>query len=85
MFGQRVKQLRVDDPELMFSVNPDWLRNSKGEMLLPAVTPESEPIVSWVKSLSDKEKTWLRVDLEQKYLHSKNGWQKSNIRQQLCF
>lgn len=53
--------------ESTFNVNPEWLRNGKGKMFLPILNPELEPIVEWMKNLSDKESTWLRVDMEQRY------------------
>ena len=50
-----------------FNVNPEWLRNGKGEMFLPTVSEELMPVVDWMKSLSEKESIKLREEIELKF------------------
>lgn len=38
-----------------FNVNPEWLRDGKGEMFKPTLIPEAEQLVAWLKSLPEKE------------------------------
>lgn len=63
--------------EFVFNVSPDWLRQGKGNIFLPTLNPELEQVVAWMKSLSDKEAIWLRVDIEQKY-DAFRKWQTDN-------
>lgn len=57
--------------ELRYGVNPEWLREGRGEVFEPSISP-LETFVNWIKTLSPDKKAWLKVELEEHFEQYRN-------------
>ena len=61
--------------EFVYNVNPEWLREGKGEMFKPSLIPNAERLMAWLKSLPEDDQTWAVKEIERQIPEFKN-WQK---------
>lgn len=61
---QSIQETSLRMIELIFNVNPEWLRDGKGEMFTSELIPEAEKLVDWLKSLTKDKQDKAIKDIE---------------------
>ena len=70
--------------ELVFEVNPDWLKHGQGNIFLPKaqsdISADLEKIFAWQKSLPRDKQIWLKIEMARCFPEFEE-WLKNNLGQ----